>query len=162
MKVLELSFGTRRFWTPSSEWMNRWALKAIGRRPGLRELTQPLIACKVVSLAESRRLNREYRGFDKPTNVLSFGADDANPHLFLGDLAICPAVVVKEAQAQGKVLSAHWAHLVVHGTLHLLGFDHQNDEDAALMERREIRIMRELGFLNPYLEVGRAQQRRRR
>jgi len=158
--LLEVSYGTRRFWTPSVAVMNQWVAKAMGRAAQQRPASaDALIACKVVSLAESRRLNREYRGFDKPTNVLSFTADDADPHLFLGDLAICPAVLVREAREQRKTLSAHWAHLMVHGTLHLLGFDHQTDDEARIMERREIRVMRALGFLNPYLRTTESPQR---
>ncbi len=85
---------------------------------------------------------------DKPTNVLSFPATGETRRQagLLGDLVICPAVLRAEARAQGKRLAAHWAHLVVHGVLHLVGFDHERDEDAQRMQRREIRVLRELGF----------------
>lgn len=102
----------------------------------------------------SRHLNRTWRGKDKPTNVLSFPAaggpaPKAAP-LMLGDVVIAGGVVADEAAAQGKRLSAHLAHLVVHGVLHLLGHDHERDVDAKRMEALEIRILRGLGVANPY------------
>jgi probable rRNA maturation factor len=105
----------------------------------------------------SRRLNRTWRGKDKPTNVLSFPATDsvtpkAAP-LLLGDVVIAGGVVAAEATAQGKRLSAHLTHLVVHGVLHLLGHDHERDADARRMEALEVRILRGLGVRNPYEEV---------
>jgi probable rRNA maturation factor len=111
----------------------------------------------VVGPAESRRLNAQYRGRDKPTNVLSFpvaqlpanATADGEPHP-LGDLVICPQVLRSEAREQKKTLRAHWAHLVVHGSLHLIGYDHEDDSDADRMERREIAVLRRLGFANPY------------
>ena len=99
-----------------------------------------------------RALNRQFRGKDKPTNVLAFpaiGAQGAVPQP-LGDVVICPAVLRREAHEQGKTLQAHWAHLVVHGALHLAGFDHELERDAQRMERREIAVLRSLGFDNPY------------
>lgn len=152
MKILEVSYGTQRFWTPSERQMNMWAQKALGR-VALKtpRSDEPLVACKVVSLAESRRLNRDFRGKDYSTNVLSFASDqDPNDHGFLGNLAICPAVLATEAREQKKALSAHWAHMLVHGTLHLLGFDHIKESDQVVMERKEIRILKSLGFPNPY------------
>jgi probable rRNA maturation factor len=109
----------------------------------------------VVGAAESRRLNRTYRGTDRPTNVLSFAAATGMPDgdRFLGDLVICSPVVAREARAQGKPLRAHWAHMVVHGTLHLLGFDHGRAAEARSMEAREAGILAQLGYGNPY-EVG--------
>lgn len=103
----------------------------------------------------SRRLNRTWRGKDKPTNVLSFPALDSEagpkdaPRL-LGDVVLAGGVVAAEAEAQGKRLSAHLAHLVVHGVLHLLGYDHERERDAQRMEALEIRILRRLGVANPY------------
>ena len=102
----------------------------------------------------SRRLNRTWRGKDKPTNVLSFpAADDAAPKsapALLGDVIIAGGVTADEAAAQGKRLSAHLTHLVVHGVLHLLGHDHERDADARRMEALEVRILRGLGVANPY------------
>jgi probable rRNA maturation factor len=115
------------------------------------------IGVSVVGPAESRRLNARYRGRDKPTNVLSFpvaelpvaAAPDGEPRP-LGDLVICPQVLRTEAREQKKSLRAHWAHLVVHGSLHLIGYDHERGADADRMERREISVLRRLGFANPY------------
>jgi probable rRNA maturation factor len=97
-------------------------------------------------------LNRQFRGKDQPTNVLAFPAmrsPGASPQP-LGDVVICPAVLRREARVQGKTLQAHWAHLVVHGALHLAGFDHEDESDARRMERREVAVLRSLGFDNPY------------
>jgi probable rRNA maturation factor len=106
----------------------------------------------VVSAPRMRVLNRRYRGKDKPTNVLSFPAAAApgvKPRP-LGDVVICPTVLRREALAQGKREVAHWAHLIVHGTLHLIGYDHEVDGDAVRMERREVAVLKKLGFPNPY------------
>jgi probable rRNA maturation factor len=98
-------------------------------------------------------LNETYRAMRKPTNVLSFPGGPALsrgvPRL-LGDIAICAAVVAREAREQRKTLAAHWAHMVVHGTLHLLGYDHEQIADALRMERRERRVLHALGFGDPY------------
>ena len=112
------------------------------------------LSLRVVGSAAGRALNRRYRGLDYPTNVLSFAAPRAARlrDRQLGDLVICAPVVAREARQQGKVLRAHWAHLVIHGTLHLLGYDHQRMRDAQRMERREVRLMRVLGYENPYGE----------
>lgn len=111
---------------------------------------------RIVDEDEGRSLNRTYRGLDKATNVLSFPfepppgmpAGAVEPHL--GDLVICAPVVRREAAGQHKAEQAHWAHLVVHGTLHLLGYDHQTDAEAAEMETREQEILQRLGFPDPY------------
>lgn len=139
------------------------------------------VALRIVSAEESRQLNRDYRGKDKPTNVLSFpmqmddwhlpadlSPDDLTPNelanpehteelsasdahwQMLGDLAICAQVVVEEAQQQRKSLQAHWAHMLVHGMLHLQGYDHIEEDEAQRMEQLEIQIMQQLGFPDPY------------
>lgn len=111
------------------------------------------VTIRIVGNAESQQLNFDYRGKDKPTNVLSFPFQ-CPPGIelpLLGDLVICAPVVAQEAQQQNKALSAHWAHMVVHGCLHLLGFDHINDDDAEQMEAEEVTILQQLGFTNPYL-----------
>ncbi|MGL4251094.1 MAG: rRNA maturation RNase YbeY [Aeromonas sp.] len=111
------------------------------------------VTVRIVDEAESNELNLTYRGKDKPTNVLSFPFE-APPGLelpLLGDLVICRQVVEREAQEQGKPLMAHWAHMVVHGTLHLLGYDHMEDDEAEEMEALERDIMQALGFADPYL-----------
>ena len=110
------------------------------------------LVIRIVDEPESQALNRQYRGIDKPTNVLSFPFE-APPHVpskHIGDLVICAPVVEREAAEQGKPLEAHWAHMVVHGVLHLLGYDHQTDADAETMEGLEIAILGRLGFPNPY------------
>ena len=141
-----------RTWAPPRSELTAWASTALGRRAAGRE-----IGVSVVGPAESRRLNAQFRGKDKPTNVLSFpvaempppagATDEPQP---LGDLVICPQVLRTEAREQKKSLRAHWAHLVVHGSLHLIGYDHIRDADANRMERREIAVLRRLGFANPY------------
>ena len=114
------------------------------------------LVIRVVDEAESRALNREYRGKDKPTNVLSFPFE-APPGVpaeelgdLLGDLVMCAPVIIREASEQGKSPQSHWAHMTVHGTLHLLGYDHQTDQEAGRMEALETRILAELGFPCPY------------
>lgn len=115
--------------------------------------TRAELAIRIVDETESAALNAQYRQKDAATNVLSFPSDlpeDCEPPI-LGDLAICAAVVAREAHEQHKTLAAHWAHMVIHGSLHLLGFDHIDDADAEVMETREIAILHELGFANPYI-----------
>jgi probable rRNA maturation factor len=110
------------------------------------------LAVRIVDEAEITALNRKYRGKDGATNVLSFPFDPM-PGLAteqLGDVVICAPVVAAEAVAQGKALEAHWAHIVIHGVLHLLGHDHRRDREAQAMEALEIRLLAELGFPDPY------------
>ncbi|RYD88553.1 MAG: rRNA maturation RNase YbeY [Sphingobacteriales bacterium] len=112
------------------------------------------ITLRVVDELESQTLNRDYRGKDYSTNVLSFVADvpeELNIPL-LGDLVICAPVVAREAQQQGKALNAHWAHLCIHGALHLLGYDHETEEEAQTMEALETKLVMGLGFADPYLD----------
>ena len=141
-----------RGWLPARRELARWVSVAAGRGARGGELG----VC-VVGPAESARLNARFRGRAAPTNVLSFSAAAA-AHTpvaglrALGELVICPRVLSEEARAQAKTLRAHWAHLVVHGTLHLIGYDHQHRRDARRMERREIAVLRRLGFGNPYRE----------
>jgi probable rRNA maturation factor len=134
-------------WLPSARELQRWAAAALGARAAGRELSVLL-----VGKAASRRLNALYRRRDRATNVLSFPAPPGAgaSAALLGDLVICPAVLRDEARAQHKSARAHWAHLVVHGVLHLLGYDHEHEPQAQRMERREIRVLRSLGVANPY------------
>lgn len=117
------------------------------------------IGVRIVDEDESRVLNRDYRGKDKPTNILSFPSDLPEfvrtklETALLGDLVICAPVVRREAEEQGKTEQAHWAHLTVHGVLHLLGYDHIEDDEAAVMEPLEIAALASLGLPNPYEEV---------
>jgi probable rRNA maturation factor len=114
--------------------------------------TDAEVTVRIVDAAESQQLNLTYRGKDKPTNVLSFPFQQP-PGMelpLLGDLVICTPVVAAEAQEQGKTLAAHWAHMIVHGCLHLLGYDHINEDDASEMEAEEIQILQQLGYADPY------------
>jgi probable rRNA maturation factor len=150
--AVDVAFGTRRPWAPSARLLGEWARVAAGRRGARAGL-----AIRVVTPAESERLNRVYRGKQRPTNVLSFPGGSTPPAAVrhgepapLGDLAICARVVAREAREQEKSLAAHWAHMVVHGVLHLLGYDHEREADARRMERRERVLLARLGFANPY------------
>ncbi|KLV06471.1 metal-binding heat shock protein [Photobacterium aquae] len=110
------------------------------------------VTIRLVDEEESHALNHQYRGKDKPTNVLTFPFETP-PGVeleLLGDLVICRQVVEKEAIEQEKPLSAHWAHMVVHGSLHLLGYDHIEDDEAEEMEGLETEIMQNMGFSDPY------------
>jgi probable rRNA maturation factor len=131
-------------------WVNR-AIDAAGSSSNME------VSVRVVDADEMQQLNSEFRDQDKPTNVLSFPAGDLaglpdEAERPLGDIVVCATVVADEAQQQGKTQSDHWAHMIVHGTLHLLGFDHESDSDAAKMESLEIHIMTDHGVANPYGE----------
>jgi probable rRNA maturation factor len=114
---------------------------------------QAEVTVRLVDEPESQQLNRDYRGKDKPTNVLSFPFE-APPGIdldLLGDLIICKQVVEREAIEQNKLLMSHWAHMVVHGCLHLLGYDHLEDQEAEEMESLETEIMESMGYSDPYI-----------
>ena len=109
------------------------------------------VCIRLVDADESAELNGRYRGKNRPTNVLSFEADiDPEVLPVLGDLVICADVVEGEARAQGKKLDAHYAHMVVHGVLHLAGMDHEAAQDAEAMEALEVRVLQQLGIEDPY------------
>ncbi len=132
---------------PEADSFRPWAALALNGHREDAELT-----LRIVDEAESRQLNATYRGKDAPTNVLSFPAD-LPPELelpLLGDLVVCRQVVEREAREQNKAVYDHWAHMLIHGTLHLLGYDHINDADAEEMESLEIALMAQLGISNPY------------
>jgi probable rRNA maturation factor len=145
---LEVSYASRHPWAPGRQALGNWAATALA--PIDNRL---VLSVRIVGEARSRTLNSAYRHKDKPTNVLSFaGAGDIpDGRHFLGELVICAPVVAREARAQHKSLKAHWAHMTVHGVLHLLGFDHERQRQAAKMISREIQILDRLGFSNPYL-----------
>jgi len=133
---------------PTAEQIEQWATAAVQPQSDEVEMT-----VRIVDEAESHELNLNYRGKDRPTIVLSFlfeGPDEVELPL-LGDLVICRQVVEREAQEQDKPVMAHWAHMVVHGSLHLLGYDHIEDDEAEEMESLETQIMTGLGFADPYL-----------
>ncbi|HOP18218.1 MAG: rRNA maturation RNase YbeY [Chromatiaceae bacterium] len=132
---------------PDEPQLIAWA-RAAWRRSG----DDAEVVLRVTDEAESRQLNHDYRGIDKPTNVLSFPFEPI-PQIELqhiGDLVLCAPVVEREAREQGKTASAHWAHMVVHGMLHLQGYDHQTDPQAVAMETLETDILTGLGFPAPY------------
>jgi probable rRNA maturation factor len=149
---LDVSYAARRPWVPSSRQLAGWAAAALApaRRAPRRRCI--VLSVRVVGRARSRSLNAHYRRNNKPTNVLSFGGAGAAPdgRHYLGELVICAPVVAREAQVSGKPLQAHWAHMTVHGVLHLLGFDHEAAQEAAQMAAMEIQILDRLGFSDPY------------
>jgi probable rRNA maturation factor len=132
---------------PTMAQFNRWVAIALPTEKRHWELT-----IRVVEPAESQALNAAYRGLNRPTNVLSFASDlpDFVDETLLGDLVICASIVEQEALEQQKFAEAHWAHIIVHGTLHLLGYDHIEDADADEMEALETLILANLGFPDPY------------
>ncbi len=122
------------------------------------EQTDYEVAIRIVDKVDSQQLNNQYRQKNVPTNVLSFPFD--TPEIFkqcqqldiLGDIVVCALIVEAEAQQQNKSIEQHWAHMIVHGVLHLLNYDHTNDDDASVMEALETRILSQLGYPNPYTE----------
>jgi probable rRNA maturation factor len=144
---LTVQYATEKPWVPSRRQLARWASAALPAR------THHDLTVRIVGGGESRSLNRRYRHQDKPTNVLSFPSTLASVEgrRPLGDLVVCAPVVSREARDQDKAREAHWAHMIVHGTLHLLGYDHERTRDAQRMERREVRILSGLGVPNPYI-----------
>ena len=132
---------------PEEAAIRQWALQALPEQNRDSELT-----IRVVDEAEITALNRQYRGKDGATNVLSFPYE-AIPGVatdLLGDIVICAPVVVGESVAQDKPLEAHWAHMVIHGVLHLLDYDHHLDAEAHKMEARETELLASLGYADPY------------
>ena len=131
---------------PDDALFGRWVETA------LQGTSEAELTLRLVDRDESRKLNQRYRGKDQPTNVLSFPAE-LPPDLgipLLGDIVLCAPLVGEESAAQNKSLSAHWAHLVMHGVLHLLGHDHQSEREAVEMEAIEVELLASLGFANPY------------
>lgn len=144
---------------PDEKQVKKWIISALEHVE--LSLTSPSLTVRVVSMEESEQLNSDFRGKNQPTNVLSFpfeppeGIDFSQTDQFLdeylGDLAICAKLVEKEANNQLKLVESHWAHLIIHGTLHLLGFDHIDEDQANKMEALEIAILASCGFSNPYI-----------
>ncbi|TMM46896.1 rRNA maturation RNase YbeY [Colwellia ponticola] len=151
--VVDIQIACKPTELPSEAQFQRWidtTLAEVSSNSGqFFELT-----IRLVNKEESQQLNKQYRGKDKPTNVLSFPFEvpDGVELNLLGDLIICIDVMQQEAQEQNKALFDHWAHLVIHGCLHLLGFDHINDSEALEMESLEIAILHKLGIDDPYIE----------
>lgn len=136
---------------PDLSLFEQWARLALSEVNEDCELT-----IRLVDEDESAELNATYRGKNKPTNVLSFPFDSPIPMtpMLVGDLVICVPVVTQEALAQHKLLNNHWAHLVIHGCLHLLGYDHIEPDDAEKMETLEVKLLNSINIANPYLEQG--------
>jgi probable rRNA maturation factor len=167
-----VQIATARTGLPHARSLAKWARSAYAAAGTDSRLPSAELTIRIVGTAESRKLNRDWRGNDKPTNVLSFAGLDAvasqrrisgpTAHSLepaasvLGDLAICAPVVAREARQQGKRPTAHWAHMVVHGVLHLLGYDHENARDAQEMEGLEARILAQFGYADPYESNARA------
>jgi probable rRNA maturation factor len=144
---VSVSYGLPRAGIPAAVSFRRWAAAAAQGR-----ILRADLAIRLVDTKEGRSLNRHYRGKDYPTNVLSFPAElpeGVNLPL-LGDLVICAPVVAREAKEQGKTLVAHYAHLTIHGVLHLLGLDHEDEREAEAMEKIEREILADLGIADPY------------
>ena len=147
--ILAVGYAVPRAGLPASASFCRWVEAALR---GARRRKSVELAIRIVDADEGRALNRDYRGKDYATNVLSFPAE-LPPGVVLpliGDLAICAPVVLREAAEQGKAPRDHWAHLTVHGVLHLLGYDHIVDAEAEAMEALETRILAGLGIADPY------------
>jgi len=148
---IEVQYAVYSDGLPAEELIQQWVTHAL---QGERETAELVV--RVVDEAEMTALNHEYRGKDGPTNVLSFpyeGMPGVASDL-LGDIVICAPVVAMEAIAQGKPLDSHWAHIVIHGVLHLLGHDHTKDRDAQRMEALETVLLSRLGMTDPYLANG--------
>jgi probable rRNA maturation factor len=140
--VLAVQRASRASHIPSDARLRIWAKAVLARAAA--------VTVRYVAETEGRRLNREFRGKDHATNVLTFVLGEDPGGALAGDIVICAPVVAREARAQGKAVDAHHAHLLVHALLHLQGFDHERDADAARMERRERAILARLGFGDPY------------
>ena len=138
--ALRVQFGIANDALPSRQRMRFWAKAAL--------LTDAQVTLRLVGAREGRKLNRDFRGKDYATNVLTFAYSDIEP--LSGDIVLCAPVIAKEAREQRKPIAAHYAHLVVHGMLHLQGYDHENDNDAGIMETLEADIVLKLGYADPY------------
>ncbi len=142
-----VTYGISRKGVPSPISFKKWAEAACKGRIKFAD-----IAIRVVDLKEGKAINKHYRGKDYATNVLSFPAElpEGVTLPLLGDLLICAPIVVKEAKAQKKDLNAHYAHLTIHGVLHLLGLDHEDEHEALVMEAIEREILADMGYSDPY------------
>lgn len=150
MNEIEIQIAVESDELPSADQLQRWVDMALADYPADTELV-----IRVVGKEESSRLNEQYRHKQGPTNILSFPFEvpDGVPLNLLGDLVICAPVVAEEAGVQNKPLEHHWAHIVVHGILHLLGYDHIDEVDAEEMESKEVAMLAQLNISNPYNEA---------
>src|SRR5215468_1345007 len=150
---LNVQYATSQDDLPARALLRRWARAALTRNA--------VVTLRFVDEAEGRALNRSYRRRDRPTNVLAFVYHDVHgAHDVDGDLVLCAPVMRREAAEQGKPVAAHCAHLVVHGLLHLEGYDHERAAEAARMEAREVAILAKLGFADPYRAAERSRRTR--
>lgn len=145
--IVDIQMASASEEAPDPQSIERWVGAALGNQ---RESTE--LSVRIVDTEEGKTLNEQFRGSTGATNVLSFPFENESPEPLplIGDIVICAPVVAKEASEQNKALDAHWAHMIIHGVLHLLGYDHQNETDANLMESLETEIMQGLGFPPPY------------
>lgn len=152
MHQIIIQYTTEKVHSPKKNLIKKWAENALNKNMESAEIT-----VRIVDIEEMTHLNTTYRKKMGPTNVLSFPfsiPDEVDIEIpILGDIVICAEIVNREALEQNKSKEAHWAHMIVHGVFHLLGYDHENDKDAMLMENLEIEVMQKLGFTNPY-ETG--------
>ncbi|MGV3592069.1 MAG: rRNA maturation RNase YbeY [Gammaproteobacteria bacterium] len=154
MVDLQNASGLRR--VPLKREFTRWAAAALEQLEPQHQANaatssaKSRLSIRIVDEAESAELNSHYRHKQGPTNILSFPVPEGLPDTLLGDLAICAAVVAREAEEQHKSLDAHWAHMTVHGVLHLKGYDHEDPAEADAMESLETQILERLGYQNPY------------
>ena len=149
MHRIHIQYITDKSLAPKSVLLRKWAKCALSQKKSSSEIT-----IRIVDEKEIMALNKRYRRQNKPTNVLSFPFEMPKEievdDIFLGDIVICAAVVNQEAKEQHKTQEAHWAHMIVHGIFHLLGYDHETDHDAMIMEKLETDVMITLGFNDPY------------
>ncbi len=149
---LDVQYATTSSDLPTVEQFQLWVDHALNFMHYSK--SSPELTVRLVDLDEGRELNKQWRHRDYATNVLSFPFEcpPGVPLNLLGDIVLCAPVVAQEAHEQGKILQAHWAHLVIHGVLHLLGYDHLSDDEAEKMETLEIEILQYFNYPNPYLE----------
>ena len=140
--MIDIQIASRLNGIPDERAFKKWLHSAL---PKSAELT-----LRVVNAAEARKLNSAFRGKDYATNVLTFVYHENKSPALMGDIVLCAPIVAREAREQGKTLEAHYAHLAVHGALHLAGMDHERDSEAQAMETKEIVILEGLGYANPY------------
>jgi probable rRNA maturation factor len=145
--IVDIQMASASEEAPDPQSIERWVSAAIDNQRDSTELS-----IRIVDTEEGQSLNEQFRGSTGATNVLSFPFENESPEPLplIGDIVICAPIVLKEASEQNKTLHAHWAHMIIHGVLHLLGYDHQNETDANLMESLETEIMQGLGFPPPY------------
>ena len=145
--IVDIQMASASEEAPDPQSIERWVSAALNNQRDSTELS-----IRIVDTEEGKALNEQFRGSIGATNVLSFPFENESPEPLplIGDIVICAPVVLKEANEQNKTLNAHWAHMIIHGVLHLLGYDHQNETDANLMESLETDIMQGLGFPPPY------------